>query len=493
MHFSFPPFCSSFTPSQPSFTPSQAPSAAVFIHHQPRTLLLSCLFALHSLSPPSRVTRSSGDHMRPQRDQSGSTRVTSLEKASTHSTSVVASLDTGHTQTTGALRRRNTSSLDTLINHRALCAEGSQLATYPAEAVQPACHLPSQPVVSRSGSTITREWEPNSRVVDGKQGQTVLQSACSARYVLVNDLLCVGNLCCGSRDRHDPLIVARECCGVLCRPAAAAAAMEGHALSLTLLLLLASPPSAHFLEIKKITAVEGGEAALPCDFEHPPNDTVFLILWFNGNLTTPIYNYDLRPGTGGNHWVDETVLGTRATLDVSASPARLLLRDVHARDSGYYRCRVDFRYQPTKTTRVSLYVIELAQEVEHGRLKIKASLENALQSKTSTPIRTTAAGHKYKTPSCTLLMSLSLYLPCTSRGYSILPLNNLQDYIDKISDATHSVTSASHSCHTHYPISDTPLLPHIHSRYLTVTSASRLLLPHMPSSHTLLPHTSATP
>lgn len=64
-------------------------------------------------------------------------------------------------------------------------------------------------------------------------------------------LLCVGNLCCGSRNRHDPLIVARECCGVLCRPAAAAAAMEGHALSLTLLLLLASPPSAHFLEFKK--------------------------------------------------------------------------------------------------------------------------------------------------------------------------------------------------------------------------------------------------
>ncbi|XP_050693474.1 nephrin-like [Eriocheir sinensis] len=133
--------------------------------------------------------------------------------------------------------------------------------------------------------------------------------------------------------------------------------MGGHSLPLTLLLLLASPPSAHFLEIKKITAVEGGEAALPCDFDHPPEDTVFLILWFNGNLTTPIYNYDLRPGAGGNHWVDETVLGTRATLDVSASPARLLLRDVKARDSGYYRCRVDFRYQPTKTTRVSLHVI----------------------------------------------------------------------------------------------------------------------------------------
>ncbi|KAK8720232.1 hypothetical protein OTU49_013492, partial [Cherax quadricarinatus] len=70
------------------------------------------------------------------------------------------------------------------------------------------------------------------------------------------------------------------------------------------------------LEIKKIQAVEGGVASLPCDFQHPADDAVFLILWFNGNLTTPIYNYDLRPGAGGSHWVDETVLGARAHLNV---------------------------------------------------------------------------------------------------------------------------------------------------------------------------------
>lgn len=65
----------------------------------------------------------------------------------------------------------------------------------------------------------------------------------------------------------------------------------------------------------------------------------------------------MRPGAQGAHWVDETVLGTRASLDVASSPARLRLTDIKAADAGLYKCRVDFRRQPTKTTRVSLAVI----------------------------------------------------------------------------------------------------------------------------------------
>ncbi|KAK4293020.1 hypothetical protein Pmani_034253 [Petrolisthes manimaculis] len=107
----------------------------------------------------------------------------------------------------------------------------------------------------------------------------------------------------------------------------------------------------------EVTAVEGGTAALPCDFQHPKDDSVFLILWFKDNLTTPIYNYDLRPGAVRKRWEDETVLGSRSVLDVSQSPAHLNLKDVKASDAGRYRCRVDFRTQPTKTTRVELRVI----------------------------------------------------------------------------------------------------------------------------------------
>ncbi|KAK3860145.1 hypothetical protein Pcinc_033786 [Petrolisthes cinctipes] len=112
-----------------------------------------------------------------------------------------------------------------------------------------------------------------------------------------------------------------------------------------------------YVTIGLVTAVEGGTASLPCDFQHPPEDSVFLILWFKDNLTTPIYNYDLRPGAVRKRWEDETVLGSRSVLDVSQSPAHLNLKDVKASDAGRYRCRVDFRTQPTKTTRVELRVI----------------------------------------------------------------------------------------------------------------------------------------
>ncbi|XP_066978327.1 neural cell adhesion molecule 1-like isoform X2 [Macrobrachium rosenbergii] len=116
-------------------------------------------------------------------------------------------------------------------------------------------------------------------------------------------------------------------------------------------------PAIYSLEIKKVSAVEGKTASLPCDFHHPPDDSVFLILWFNDNLTTPIYSYDMRPGAGRTHWVDETVLGSRATLDVDVTPAKLVVSDIRASDAGLYKCRVDFRRQPTKTTRVNLSVI----------------------------------------------------------------------------------------------------------------------------------------
>ncbi|KAK7073996.1 hypothetical protein SK128_004911 [Halocaridina rubra] len=68
-------------------------------------------------------------------------------------------------------------------------------------------------------------------------------------------------------------------------------------------------------------------------------------------------NYDMRPGAGRSHWMDDSVLGSRALLDVTVTPAELLITDVKASDAGLYKCRVDFRRQPTKTTRVSLSVL----------------------------------------------------------------------------------------------------------------------------------------
>ncbi|XP_069951905.1 nephrin-like isoform X2 [Cherax quadricarinatus] len=120
------------------------------------------------------------------------------------------------------------------------------------------------------------------------------------------------------------------------------------------------------LEIKRIpvmavTGVTGGEVALPCDVSHPANDAIYLMLWFREPLTTPIYRLDERSETE-TRWSDDLVLGRRASLElgspeVSGSPAVLRVTSLTSSDQGLYTCRVDFRLQPTKTTRVNLTVI----------------------------------------------------------------------------------------------------------------------------------------
>ncbi|XP_071525087.1 uncharacterized protein [Panulirus ornatus] len=122
------------------------------------------------------------------------------------------------------------------------------------------------------------------------------------------------------------------------------------------------------MEIKRIpvagvTGVTGGSAALPCDVSHPPSDSIYLLLWFRDPLTTPIYRLDER-SEEENHWWDEDQLGTRASLKVRSSPALLHIASLTRTDQGLYTCRVDFKLQPTKTTRVNLTVIVPPESVE---------------------------------------------------------------------------------------------------------------------------------
>nr|XP_053649962.1 hemicentin-2-like [Cherax quadricarinatus] len=136
-------------------------------------------------------------------------------------------------------------------------------------------------------------------------------------------------------------------------------------LSLPLLLLLDTLHTfTSALEMKKIpvvavTGVWGGSAALPCDVSHPPEDSILLLLWFRDHRTTPIYRLDERwLGRGKErHWSDEEELGARAVLEVASSPALLRVSTLTLDDQGLYTCRVDFKMQPTKTTRVNLTVV----------------------------------------------------------------------------------------------------------------------------------------
>ena len=56
-------------------------------------------------------------------------------------------------------------------------------------------------------------------------------------------------------------------------------------------------------------------------------------------------------------WWDEQVLGSRARLQVGAVTAVLTLAALTPADQGLYTCRVDFRLQATKTTRISLALV----------------------------------------------------------------------------------------------------------------------------------------
>ncbi|CAL4120152.1 unnamed protein product, partial [Meganyctiphanes norvegica] len=120
------------------------------------------------------------------------------------------------------------------------------------------------------------------------------------------------------------------------------------------------------ISVVEVVAVEGHPTALPCDLHHPDDDAVFLVLFFNDNRTTPIYRYDNRegPDDSSRHWVDETALGVDVQFDVSHKPALLRLGSVRAKDQGFYKCRVDFSKQATKTTRVRLTVIVPPSKVQ---------------------------------------------------------------------------------------------------------------------------------
>ncbi|KAG7163316.1 Nephrin-like 2 [Homarus americanus] len=113
------------------------------------------------------------------------------------------------------------------------------------------------------------------------------------------------------------------------------------------------------IPVMAVTGVWGGSVSLPCEVSHPPDDSIYLLLWFRDPLTTPIYRLDERwLGRGKErHWSDEQMLGSRAELEVSTSPALLRVSSLTLNDQGLYTCRVDFKLQPTKTTRVNLTVV----------------------------------------------------------------------------------------------------------------------------------------
>ncbi|KAK3850266.1 hypothetical protein Pcinc_043015 [Petrolisthes cinctipes] len=108
--------------------------------------------------------------------------------------------------------------------------------------------------------------------------------------------------------------------------------------------------------VEEVRGVAGGAVGLDCDVAHPPDDQLFLLLWFRDTLTTPIYRLDVR-GEREREWLDPRQVGSGAGLEVGPGAATLRVGPLTPAHRGLYTCRADFRLQPTKTTRVNLTII----------------------------------------------------------------------------------------------------------------------------------------
>ncbi|XP_042885909.1 uncharacterized protein LOC122262058 [Penaeus japonicus] len=112
---------------------------------------------------------------------------------------------------------------------------------------------------------------------------------------------------------------------------------------------------------RMVWAAVGGMADLPCNLTSPiRDDPALLVLWYKQGVHKPIYSYDMRNGPA-THWKSPLHFGTRA--DFIAASASLTIRRVHSDDEGLYRCRVDFRTNPTLTFTTNLTVIDPPQRL----------------------------------------------------------------------------------------------------------------------------------
>ena len=64
---------------------------------------------------------------------------------------------------------------------------------------------------------------------------------------------------------------------------------------------------------------------------------------------------DLLPSEA-RHWSDSHTLDKRALFEMGSSPGLLVVEKIAVKDRGVYRCRVDFKIQPTTISRVDLRV-----------------------------------------------------------------------------------------------------------------------------------------
>ncbi|KAG8188951.1 hypothetical protein JTE90_016618 [Oedothorax gibbosus] len=124
------------------------------------------------------------------------------------------------------------------------------------------------------------------------------------------------------------------------------------------------------------TVLSGGKVSLPCEVISPMiGDEVYLVLWYKGDIATPIYSFDARRGhVGQARHSSSDLLSRRAYFNTVPRPAVLEISPVGPDDEGEYRCRVDFRKAQTKN-----YVIGVKVLVPPGKPDIKDNVGKSVQ------------------------------------------------------------------------------------------------------------------
>ncbi|XP_043219892.1 nephrin-like [Amphibalanus amphitrite] len=112
--------------------------------------------------------------------------------------------------------------------------------------------------------------------------------------------------------------------------------------------------------VTEVVGVEDRSVDLPCNITSTyPDDSAVLVLWYRDDEGIPTYSFDGRNDRSFSERSEIGDRGTvvRATFIHGTRPAVLRLATVRRQDAGRYRCRVDFRFSPTRNHRLRLSVI----------------------------------------------------------------------------------------------------------------------------------------
>ena len=111
----------------------------------------------------------------------------------------------------------------------------------------------------------------------------------------------------------------------------------------------------------EIEGIAGRSVSLPCNITITNGNSkeVAIILWYKGDTGIPVYTVDIRnkSSLSGSIHIPSSSYKSRSYFEMSKNPPNLRLDKISEKDSGEYRCRVDYEKYPTQNFHINLTVI----------------------------------------------------------------------------------------------------------------------------------------